>query len=97
MPYAIEVTDTFGGESNYTWVKRKTVPDCTKRELFKHLRELAGWPTTIRLTTTAYGDGYEIRPSGLLQIAFINYVETPPDEVTPETWPTLLCTSPGKE
>ena len=25
MTYAIEVTDTFGGEANYAWVKRGTV------------------------------------------------------------------------
>lgn len=31
MPYAIELTDTFGGEANYSWVRRAkvTMPELT--------------------------------------------------------------------
>ena len=29
--YEIEITDTFGGESNYSWVKRYTVQASTPR------------------------------------------------------------------
>lgn len=85
MPYDLEVTDTFAGEPNYAWVRRKIVPDNEPRALFKLLRELAGWPPSIRITTTAYGDGYEVRPRGLQQVGFVTYRETLPDEVTPES------------
>ena len=46
----LEVTDTFGGEANYCWVKRKKVKVQSKTDrgldlqAYKALRELAGWP-----------------------------------------------------
>jgi len=69
--YDIEVTDTFGGEANYCWVKRGTTEGKTRRQLFRDVRELANWPASIRLDTIQYGDYLEFRPRGMHQVAFV--------------------------
>ena len=72
--FEIEVTDTFGGEANYTWVRRAAVDlpaRVTNRALIKAVRQLAGWPVTVRVTVSPMGDSWEARPAGLNQIAFV--------------------------
>ena len=73
----LEVTDTFGGEANYCWVSRKEIQfageEPSRRRIFRELRELAGWPVSIRLTVHDFGDQWEVRPRGLLQVAFVDF------------------------
>ena len=70
----LEVTDTFGGEANYGWVYRKEIREnLSRRAIFRELRELAGWPVSIRLTVHDFGDQWEVRPRGLLQVAFVDF------------------------
>ena len=70
----LEVTDTFGGEANYSWVYRKEIREnLSRRAIFRELRELAGWPVSIRLTVHDFGDQWEVRPRGLLQVAFVDF------------------------
>ena len=72
--FEIEVTDTFGGEANYAWVRRAAVElpaRVTNRALIKATRQLAGWPVTVRVTVSPRGDGWEVRPTGLNQVAFV--------------------------
>ena len=45
--YIVEITDTFGGEANYSWVKRFTLDDLglkfhevTDRKILRRLRSL---------------------------------------------------------
>lgn len=71
--YHIEVTDTFAGQANYGWVKRREVRVRTKRQLIKAVRELAGWTGKVR--TELWGDALCLRPDGLFQIAFASYGE----------------------
>lgn len=88
--YAIEVTDTFSGEANYCWVRRGTalvaekradneslrlIERRTRRAIAKAVREIAGWPASVRISIENIGFGYEIRPNGISQIAFANYEE----------------------
>lgn len=80
--YAIEVTDTFGGESNYSWVRRGKVDlkdnmtrQQERRAVIKAVREVAGWSTDIRVDCNSYGEGYEIRPRGLCQVAFVTWTD----------------------
>ena len=40
--YEIEVTDTFGGEANYCWVKRGTTKCRSRRGLIAAAKKLAG-------------------------------------------------------
>lgn len=71
--YHIEVTDTFGGEANYCWVKRGTTRANTRRGLLKAAKDLAGWTGWCRVKVEVCGDDLVIRPvstSGVNQIAF---------------------------
>ena len=76
--WKIEITDTFGGESNYSWVKRGTLPsNATKRQIIKTVRDLAHWPVgCVRITTDSFGDMYEIRPKGICQVAFVTFEDS---------------------
>ena len=74
MSYLIqcEYTDTFGGEANYSWVKRAVaaVPDkSSQREVSRAIKaalDLSG------LSGRVYWDGdrWEFRPYGMCTVAF---------------------------
>lgn len=72
-----EVTDTFGGEANYCWVKRDRrtykcgTPD---RTIVRDLKAFAGW-TGMRAVTDYYSPSLTVRPRGLCQVAFASPVE----------------------
>lgn len=84
IKYSIEVTDTFSGEANYSWVKRGTATVAetndsesykrrelrNRRAVAKRVREIAGWPVCVRITIEDQGDTYTIRPAGMCQVAF---------------------------
>lgn len=75
MPrYAIEVTDTYGGEPNYVWVRRGTTTRTSRRGLIAAAKTLAGWDGWCRVRVTEYDDCLELRPtdsSGVCQVAFV--------------------------
>lgn len=76
MPYQIEVTDTFGGEANYCWVKRGQTNAKTRRGKIEAAKRVAGWAGWCRVRVEHYsGDFMELRPvgaSGVNQVAFIS-------------------------
>jgi hypothetical protein len=78
--YNIEITDTFGGESNYSWVKRGTTTAKTRRGIIKAVKDLAGWTGWCRVKVAYFsGDFIEIRPttsSGVCQVAFVTFAES---------------------
>jgi len=72
MLYQIEYTDTFGGEANYSWVKRASfiAPDnASSRMLVKRAKFVFG--VTGRHDTDDFGDEIVIRPRGTCTIIFI--------------------------
>lgn len=72
----IEVTDTFGGEANYCWVKRGTAKAKSRRGLIKAAKDLAGWTGWCRVRVEDWGDTMVVRPtasSGVCQIAFVTW------------------------
>ena len=71
--YRIEVTDTFGGESNYSWVRRYEFTAKSDLAAVRKAKNLAGW-TGIRCEREDYGDQIVLRPRGLCQIMFIDGV-----------------------
>lgn len=76
--YHIEVTDTFGGEANYCWVKRGTTRATTRRGLIEAAKRLAGWDGWCRVKAEDWGDTLVVRPtntSGVNQIAFVTWAE----------------------
>lgn len=78
MSYNIEVTDTYGGEANYCWVKRGKTSGTTRRRMIKDVKDLAGWTGWCRVKVESYGDMTVVRPvstSGICQIAFVTAEE----------------------
>jgi hypothetical protein len=68
-----EITDTFAGEANYSWVKRETItlPDsASDRTIIRRAKAALGL-TGCRCRTFPMGEGWELRPVGLLRVAFI--------------------------
>ena len=68
-----KMTDTFGGEANYTWVRRGTVElkegasDLAVVRAVKRALGLEG----VRCTRSEYGDIIELRPVGACVVVFI--------------------------
>lgn len=75
MAYEVEVTDTFGGEANYSWVNRYMLPDnLTDLQLVRRAKKLAGW-SGRKCRVDNYGDVIELRPYGACMVMFISYVD----------------------
>jgi len=72
-----ELTDTFGGEANYSWVKRGTV-QCKEGEKYSDLaavrrvKKAIGWQG-IRCVVEHHGDWITLRPRGMNQVCFITF------------------------
>ena len=74
MPFRLEVTDTFGGEANYCWVKRSQTKATSRRGVLNAVKRLAGWDGWCRVVVHQWDGAYmELRPtasSGVCQVAF---------------------------
>jgi len=73
----IEVTDTFGGEANYCWVRRYEINSKNPMSDLKIVREakrLAGW-TGMRCKTYNSNGMIELRPAGICQVMFITWYD----------------------
>lgn len=71
----IEVTDTFGGEANYSWCRRYTIEHTegkSRLAIVRAVKKMVGW-NGLRCAVTDYGDGLEIRPQGMCQICFVSF------------------------
>lgn len=71
----IEVTDTFGGEANYCWVKRWTMklpPTLSDLAVVRRVKKQIGW-TGLRCATDNFGDMIKITPHGQAQTCFITW------------------------
>lgn len=82
MQYNVEYTDTFGGETNYSWVRRAVIPAPSQaatsrswqRTLVRRAKAAVGL-TGVRGALNNYGDGWEFRPYGSATVMFIWYKE----------------------
>jgi len=81
--YDVEVTDTFGGEPNYSWVKRFTISESAvpdewskklQRALVRKAKALAGW-TGMRCYVDArsYSD-ITVTPRGVSAPCWIMFI-----------------------
>lgn len=71
----IEYTDTFGGEANYSWVRRATIEteeNTPNREVARRAKAEMGL-TGVRGTAYWHGDHYEFRPYGSCTVMFITF------------------------
>jgi len=77
MKVNIEVTDTFGHEANYSWVKRHTldmIDTLSNYSVVRRVKREIGW-NGHRCTTVNHGDMIELRPYGVCQVCFITFGE----------------------
>ena len=75
MKVNIEVTDTYGHEANYSWVKRHTldmIDTLSNYAVVRRVKQHIGW-NGHRCTTVNYGDMIELRPYGVCQVCFITF------------------------
>jgi hypothetical protein len=75
-PWEVEETDTFGGEANYCWVNRWSLPGgLTHKQLVRRAKKLAGW-SGQRCRVEDCGDMIRIDPIGRdapCRVIFIQY------------------------
>ena len=70
--WSCELTDTFGGEANYGWVKRGTTlvrDGASRRSVVLAVKRELGL-TGTRCHTQDHGDMIEMRPVGFNTVAF---------------------------
>jgi len=73
MRWNVELTDTFGGQANYSWCTRETIelPDtASDRQIITAAKAALGL-TGQRCRRFDYGEGFELRPVGACVVAFI--------------------------
>jgi len=70
-----EYTDTFGGEANYSWVRRVTVtiPDSASDLTIVRMCKAALGLTGVKGVTENYGDSFRFTPNGSCTVAFFNF------------------------
>jgi hypothetical protein len=73
MRYSIELTDTFGGEANYAWVKRATIdhPETKSIMALRRAAKRAVGLTNVRGAWCDIGDTMEFRPHGDCIVLFV--------------------------
>lgn len=77
IKFNCELTDTFGGEANYSWVRRKTITvdaDASDRTIVtraKKALELTG----VDCKRESFGETIVLRPIGVCWVAFITFNE----------------------
>ena len=87
MAYDVELTDTFGGEANYAWVRRAVVRSDDvrddqqryyRRAIMRRAKASVGL-SGVRGRTEPFGDGYEFRPYGACMVLFVTWRDQPAD------------------
>ena len=75
--YQVEYTDTFGGEANYSWVRRASFTgpdDMPQREVMRKARALVGL-TGVRGTFENQFECFALRPYGSCTVMFVTWRE----------------------
>ena len=71
----VEVTDTYGGEANYSWVWRYELalpPGASRRTAVRAAKRIAGW-AGVRCRTDEFGDEYWLHPYGACMVMFVTF------------------------
>lgn len=75
MKINFEMTDTFGGESNYSWVRRESfnAPDNTSNRAI--VRRAKQWAdiSGVRSRVENYGDMISIWPNDRCHVVFVTF------------------------
>jgi hypothetical protein len=73
MLWNVELTDTFGGEANYSWARRaelELADAATDRQVVTAAKAALGL-TGVRCRRFDHGEGFELRPVGSCTVAFV--------------------------
>lgn len=73
MNYQVELTDLFGGEANYSWVRRDEImlSDSASELAIVRAAKLALGLTGCRCKRETIGETIQLKPCGSLTVAFI--------------------------
>ncbi|NYG46379.1 hypothetical protein GGD67_003850 [Bradyrhizobium sp. IAR9] len=72
----VELTDTFGGEANYSWVKRATLTfpvGASDRAIMRAAKQAMGL-SAVRGRLDSHGDAFEFRPYRTATVMFVSTV-----------------------
>ena len=75
MAWAVEYTDTFGGDANYSWVRRATIgarKNETQASVMRRAKRAVGI-NGLKGRTVSHGDAYEFRPHGICAVLFVTW------------------------
>ena len=75
VTWDIEVTDTFGGQANYSWVDRYAIrmpDDISDLALVRRIKSVAGYSGIRGRTYVVSGDSVEIRFPARCVVIFAN-------------------------
>jgi hypothetical protein len=75
MTVRFELTDTFGGQANYSWVKRgefEMASDATQSQIMRRVKAELDL-TNVRCYTENVGDTLTFKPSGCCMIGFVTF------------------------
>jgi hypothetical protein len=75
MRYNYEMTDTYGGEANYCWVKRGTVNAKSFRGAVRAAKRAVGWLPRRHRVTMHCGDMVRIDAKGAPVCMFLTWAE----------------------
>ena len=73
MQFQAEYTDTFGGEANYSWVRRETFEadqNATNALIMRRAKAAVGL-SGVRGKTEDMGDTLAFRPYGICAVLFV--------------------------
>lgn len=75
--YYVEMTDTFGGEPNYCWIRRAVVQANSTREALKLARREFGYLAKHGRITSDYGDEIHWKPYGQHRVIMVRWSDNP--------------------
>jgi hypothetical protein len=79
MPWQAEYTDTFGGEANYSWVKRAyfDAPENATQSAIMRRAKAALGISDMRGETNPLGgiEGFEFRPYRACRVVFVSWCD----------------------
>ena len=98
MAWKIEVTDTFGGDANYSWVNRGSLTKkygFKDRAIVRDAKAQMGW-TGVKCRTERYGDEFRLYPRNMCQVMFITWEDNyDPDDSGDEEVVVFPMPEPG--
>jgi hypothetical protein len=79
MTYFAEYTDTFGGEANYSWVRRLYVEADSPKSALRRARRHFGLAGVKGDITGNYGDEMHWTPRRACLVLMVRWDDTPPE------------------